>query len=108
MENKPAIDFNQHPKGFARNSSLNSMSSMLTESLDVEVKNIDFSKRKTSEYKKIKSHSKSTDKDKDKEHEKFLALAFKFPISVPLLNLLRQPQLTNHQFAHSYLTALQS
>jgi hypothetical protein len=58
MESKPAIDFTPHPKGFER---INSMNSLLTESLNVEVKSIDFRKRKGSDMKKIKT-VKSTDK----------------------------------------------
>ena len=65
MESKPAIDFNPQPKGFER---MGSMNSLLTESLNVEVKSVDFRKRKISDSKKIKTPAKPTEKEMEEKH----------------------------------------
>lgn len=105
MDKKPAIDFGEPTlkpvmkKGFARADS--SLADTLNE---VDFKSLIEHERKQSEGKKLRAPTKSEEEIKMQE----VKVLFSFSISVPLLNLLRNPMVADHKFEQQWLEKLRT
>lgn len=96
MDKNPAIDFVEpKKKGFVRNESSN-LGDTLNE---VDFKSICINDRKFSEAKKVRLPTKSEEELRKQQIE----VLFSFPISLKLLNLLRDPAINNQKFDQQYL-----